>query len=55
MLGLGGARTMAVRVGAIAATLNVALPLMPVRVAVTLVEPEATPLASPPALTVATD
>jgi hypothetical protein len=52
MLGLEGDTVMEVSV---AATLRVALPLIPLRVADTVVEPASIPFANPLVLTVATD
>jgi hypothetical protein len=54
MLAVAGETAMAVNVFATAATVSVALPLMPSRVAVTVVEPAATAVASPDGLMEAT-
>jgi hypothetical protein len=54
MLGEAGVTAMELRVGATALTVREAEPEMPVRVAVTLVDPAATPLATPDEFTIAT-
>ena len=54
MLGAAGVTAMELRVGAVAVTVMAAVPLIPLSDAVTVVEPDATPLARPAALMVAT-
>jgi hypothetical protein len=54
MLGAAGVTAMEVRVGAVAVTVSVALPLTPFSDAVIVADPELTPVARPAAVIVAT-
>ena len=54
MLGAAGVTAMELRVGAVAVTVMAAVPLIPLSDAVIVVDPDATPLARPAVLMVAT-